>query len=112
MELDYSAIGNRVRNARKEMGLSQESLAEMVGLSTSHVCHIECGTTKPSLDAMVRIANALHVTVERLLSDNIEVPYDSFSMDILAELEDCSEQQKTGFLEVVRSVKKLVREKG
>lgn len=109
MELDYAAIGKRVRDARKEKGLSQESLAEIVGLSTSHICHIECGTTKPSLDAVVRIANALHVTVDRLLSDNMEVPYDSFRMDILAELEDLSEQEKAGFLEVVRSVKKLVR---
>lgn len=57
MGLDYVAIGKRIRDARKEKGISQEALAEMVDLSTSHVCHIECGTTKPSLDSVVRIAD-------------------------------------------------------
>ena len=76
MELDYDAIGRRIREARKEMSLSQEALGEMVGLLTSHICHIEGGNTKSSLNSLVLIANALHVTMDRLLSDNTNIPYD------------------------------------
>lgn len=47
MVLDYAAIGKRIRDSRKKKGFSQEVLGEMVGLSISHVSHIEGGSTIP-----------------------------------------------------------------
>ena len=108
-ELDYVAIGKRIRDARKKVGLSQEVLGEMVGLSTSHVCHIEGGRTKPSLRSVVQIINALHTSVDKILSDNSEVLYDSYRDDFLSELKDCSKQEKEYLLQVVIQVKKALR---
>jgi len=34
MELDYKAIGQRIKDARAGIGMSQERLAELAGLST------------------------------------------------------------------------------
>ena len=111
MELDYAAVGKRIRDARKEMGLSQETLGEMVGLSTSHVCHMEGGNTKPSLNSLVQIANALHVTMDRLLSDNMDVPYDPYKDDFLSVLQDCSEQEKEYILQATIQIKAALRRK-
>lgn len=108
-ELDYSAIGKRIRDARKKLGFSQEVLGEMVGLSTSHVCHIEGGRTKPSLQSIVQIANALHTSVDRILSDNLGLPYDFYKDDFLSELMDCSKQEKRYLLQVVIQVKKALK---
>ena len=47
--MDYYAIGQRIRKFRKACGLSQEELAEKVGISTTHMSHIETGNTKLSL---------------------------------------------------------------
>ena len=57
--MDYYAIGQRIRKIRKARNLSQEQLSEMVGISITHMSHIETGNTKLSLPVLVDLANAL-----------------------------------------------------
>ncbi len=66
---DYYAIGQRVRKFRKSQNLSQEQLAEMVNISTTHMSHIETGNTKLSLQVFCDLASALHVSADDLLFD-------------------------------------------
>lgn len=54
--MDYYMIGQKIRKFRKGCGLSQEQLAEKVGISTTHLSHIETGNTKLSLPVFVDIA--------------------------------------------------------
>ena len=72
MELDYTAIGIRIRRFRKERGITQQVLAEMSGQEPSNISHIERGATKLGLPTIVSIANALEVTVDDLLCDSLE----------------------------------------
>ncbi len=46
MELDYVAIGMRIRRLRQERGLTQQALAELAGQEPSNISHIERGATK------------------------------------------------------------------
>ena len=71
MELDYQAIGVRIRRLRKERGLTQQTLAEMSGQEPSNISHIERGATKLSLPTLVSVANALEVTVDQILCDSL-----------------------------------------
>ena len=59
MELDYQAIGVRVRRFRKLQGLTQQALAERSDQEPSNISHIERGATKLSLPTLVSLANAL-----------------------------------------------------
>lgn len=59
--MDYYQIGQRVRKYRKAQGLSQEELAARVGISVTHMSHIETGNTKLSLPVLVELACALGV---------------------------------------------------
>ncbi len=68
--MDYYEIGQRIRKYRKAHGLSQEQLAEKVGISVTHMSHIETANTKLSLSVFVDIARALEVQADDLLSDN------------------------------------------
>ena len=43
MSLDYKSIGLRIKRYRLLRGKSQEQLAEMAGLSRSHISYIENG---------------------------------------------------------------------
>jgi transcriptional regulator with XRE-family HTH domain len=52
-------FGDRVRAARLARGDSQERLAELAGLHRTYVGHIERGAVTPTLDTIVRIAQAL-----------------------------------------------------
>lgn len=55
-----SLLGQWVRKARQEQGLSQRALADQSGLSRSYVCDIERGRgSEPSLSTMDKLAAAL-----------------------------------------------------
>ena len=89
MELDYKAIGKRIKIARIKADMKQEHLAEKTGLSPTHVSNVETGTTKVSLSALVSLANALGVTVDDLLCDSLIHARVQFEQDIAELLEDC-----------------------
>lgn len=93
MELDYKAIGKRIKIARIRTDITQEKLAEIVDLSSSHMSNIETGTTKVSLTTIVVIANALSVTVDDLLCDNIVRAKPQFENDIKLLLDDCDDYE-------------------
>ena len=93
MELDYKAIGKRIKIARIQMDLTQETLSEIVGISPTHMSNIETGTTKVSLTTIVTIANALQVTVDDLLCDNVIRSKVQFQKDVAVLLESCDDYE-------------------
>lgn len=54
-------IGARIKEFRKQAGLTQEQLAEKVDLDARHLSRLEVGRHFPSLDSLERIAAALNV---------------------------------------------------
>ncbi len=68
--MNYFKIGQKIRYHRKQRAMSQEQLAEMSGISVTHMSHIETGNTKLSLAVFVDIATALNVSANSLLFDN------------------------------------------
>lgn len=62
------ALGINVRRLRNERGLSQEALADAVGLAVTYVGQIERGTRNPTLDVVERIAGQLGVPPIALLA--------------------------------------------
>ena len=110
MELDYKAIGRRIKFARINAELTQEQLAEKVSLSVSHISNIETGTTKVSLGAIVRLANALSVTVDELLCDNLKYARPQFEKEIRQVLDNCSPYELRVVRQFVVSLVETLRE--
>lgn len=67
--MDYYKIGQRIRKYRKAHNLSQEQLSEKIGISVTHMSHIETGNTKLSLPVLVDIAKTLDVHTDDLIFD-------------------------------------------
>ena len=68
-------IGTAIWNARKTQGITQEKLAEMVNITTSHLKHIESGHRKPSGEVLFQIMRILHVSLDALVfEDAMEIP--------------------------------------
>lgn len=102
--MDYFKIGQRIRKYRKAQGLSQEQLAEQIGISVTHMSHIETGNTKLSLPVFVDIAEVLGIQTDDLLSD--ERGGRKLSMDELTEiLETCSGAQLRIISDLVKAAK-------
>lgn len=66
MDIDFALVGRRIREARNIRGLTAEVLAERVDLATESLRHIEIGSSKPSLQALYRIASVLGVSMDYL----------------------------------------------
>ena len=52
---------------RKEQGLTQQELAEMMGYSRNHLQRVETANTAPTVALLYDISEALHVPIEKLL---------------------------------------------
>ncbi len=107
--MDYYQIGQRIRKYRKAYGLSQEALAERVGISVPHMSHIETGNTKLSLPVLVALAQALEVRTDDLLFDASRKERGALSAALEAELEDCSARELEFLTELLRNARIALR---
>ncbi len=60
---DYR-LGRKVQKLRKKKGLTQEKLAEKIGVSTTWIGYIETGFRRPNLKLIYKIASVLGVKVK------------------------------------------------
>jgi transcriptional regulator with XRE-family HTH domain len=60
------ALGRTVRLRRRELGLSQEELAARAGLDQAYISHVEAARRNISVDNLVRLAEALDMSVAAL----------------------------------------------
>ncbi|MBI3889101.1 helix-turn-helix transcriptional regulator [Candidatus Saccharibacteria bacterium] len=63
------AFGKRVAAVRKSRNLTQQELAEQIGMSVVAIAYIETGKRWARLGTLTKIANALHVDVSDLFKN-------------------------------------------
>lgn len=66
-------IGNRIKEARKNKGLSQQQLGDMLGVSKVSVCGYETGTRIPTLDNFLQLIEILDLTPDYILGRDVNV---------------------------------------
>ncbi len=103
--MNYYEIGQRIRKFRKAHQLSQEELADRVGISTTHMSHIETGNTKLSLPVLVDLASVLEVDTDDLLFDGGKDTRKTVMADLVDTLEGCSTQQAKVLKDIVKAAK-------
>ena len=64
-------LGNRIREARERRRLTQEKLSEIVDISPTHMSVLERGVKGMKLSTFIKIANALDVSADELLQDEL-----------------------------------------
>lgn len=109
MVIDYDAIGLRIKIARIKAKMTQEVLAEKAELTAAHVSNIETGNTKLSLPTIIRIANALSVSVDELLCDNVVHSNHVFNKEAQEILADCSPYDIRILVDILKSSKEALR---
>ena len=82
--MDYQYMGRQIRKRRRELGQTQEWLAEQSEVSTSFIGHIERGSRKASLETLMKISLALQCTLDALaMPPHSALVMDSYSQDEL-----------------------------
>ena len=64
------SLGERIKEQRKNSGLSQEKVAEFVGVSRQAVTKWEANQSAPSTENLFKLAEIFGTTVDMLLSSN------------------------------------------
>ena len=85
--------------------MSQEQLAEKVGISTTHMSHIETGNTKLSLSVFADIASALSVQTDELLYDIPQFNKTVIKQELTEIVDSCSQQDMCILLDVLKTLK-------
>ena len=70
MAESYKVFVDNLRKFTKEKKISQVELADLIGISKSTLGHYFTGNTSPSLEILVKIADALGVSCDELLGRN------------------------------------------
>lgn len=70
-EQQFITLGNRIRLRRKELGFSQNKLAELIDISNNHMSAIENGREKPSLEKFIALCDLLKTIPDFLLLGSI-----------------------------------------
>ena len=73
MPINSNAIGRNIRNARKAQGMTQEKLAECMGVSSAYIGKLERGERTANLDNLSVLANILSVPIESLVQGSVPI---------------------------------------
>jgi transcriptional regulator with XRE-family HTH domain len=107
--IDYKTIGAKIRKRRIDCKLSQERLAEICDVGTTHISHIETGNCIPSLKVFIGIINALDCSADELLCDELEKAELTYSSEISNLLEDCSSHELMIITDTIQALKSSLR---
>ena len=108
-EINYKAIGKRVRELRAKQDLSQEQLAAKAEITSVYLSNVENGHSKASLPTFLKIANALECGVDALLCDNINDSRQIFEEELGKLLSDCSNTELKFIVGTVKGLKEQIR---
>ncbi len=85
MNIDYTAIGHRVKQARHEKNFTQARLAELLSVTPEYISRVERASTNPSLQIIAKIAEVLSVNLTFLL-EGTTTGNDNYKLDEFSEL--------------------------
>jgi transcriptional regulator with XRE-family HTH domain len=70
--VDYKALGGRIQQRRRQLGLSQQDASEKLNLSISFFSRVERGEKIASLETLVKIANSFGLSLDYTLQESLE----------------------------------------
>ena len=67
MNYDPRAIGQTIRNIRKEKGLSQDVLSGLAGIGRTHLTMIESGSKAANMETLMKLSSAMDMKLSELV---------------------------------------------
>lgn len=105
--IDYKIIGNRIKQARVKKGITQEILAEKLGMSPEYCSKIECGKAKVNLERLSQISIILDTEIEYLISGTVYESKSYLKGDIAASINELNSHKLKAIESIIKIVKDL-----
>lgn len=107
MALDYKLMGERLKKARIQKGLTQEQLAEHLKVSIAYISRIETGKTHVNLKRLNELCSALDTSESYILNGASDNSTTYLSSEFSSILKDCSSKDK----ELIYQIATIISEK-
>lgn len=93
--MDQQKIGAFLKELRKEKGMTQEQLAEMLNMNNRTISRWENGNTMPDFDILIELAKFYDVSIEEILNgERTEQIMDKQTEDTLYKIADYTNAEK------------------
>ena len=101
--MDLVKIGKFLQELRKEKGLTQEELAEQMGVARRTVSRWETGSNMPDLDVLVELSDFYAVSLREILSGERKAePMEQELKETVLQVADYSNEGKARLLRKIR----------
>ncbi|WP_200889544.1 helix-turn-helix domain-containing protein [Cohnella kolymensis] len=104
MSFDNQMIGNRIRKAREDKGITQEILAESMDVSNAYISKIERGRTPVNLDNLDKICAVLETSPEYILHGTNTSTDEYMRNEIIDMLQGCSAEKIKLIAQVIKPI--------
>ncbi len=99
-------IGERIKQQRKKIGLTQPQVRELTGISSGTLSDIENGKTLPAALSLLKLSKALECTVDWILTGKQTqsadyIPKDCRESELLAGFRELPEDEKEELLQIL-----------
>ena len=101
MELDYKAMGGRIKALRMNKGFLQVTLAKKLGVSQTHMSNIERGRTGVTLENLVNMAETLECSLDKLVLGKDPAPAPTAA----DALKGCTLEDLVQAIQILKTVK-------
>lgn len=107
--MDKVELGKKLREARKKAGLTQEVLAEKADIGVMYLGEIERGVKMPSMNIFIKIIEALNISADYVLRDEITSGKEYVLDEITEKLARLTPQQRKGAVEILDAYIKTIK---
>lgn len=107
MDEQWLAVGERISRLRKNLGLTQEKLAEQADISIQFLVQIEHGKRTMKIGTLRKLCSALSVSADYLINGTEEFPCSAEINSILSPLSD---NDRTKAVKMLAAFTKIIAE--
>jgi transcriptional regulator with XRE-family HTH domain len=108
VNLKLDRIGNIIREARLNQGLTQEELAELVDVTPAYIGHIERNQRSFSLQTLVRLVTELDIDMNYLFSEDVSTDDEKIIVDFKQLISGKPLHTQEAVLDIVRTALKYL----
>lgn len=106
MKSGKEKLGARIKEHRKARGLSQEQLAELIGIEQKHVSRLEVGKSYPTIDRLEKIALVLNVPMGSFFDTDSQ----SYDSEKASRLEQMIGELDSNYLNIIQQFTEIISE--
>lgn len=94
-------IGKRIKERREQLGMTQEQLAEKLGLATNYISTIERGASFPRCEKLILLLNGLETSADAIFCDVLDHSTSSRASALSEKIESLTPDAQKRILDMV-----------